>query len=107
VPVLGAGHGPAGRVGRPPIAQQPLVAGVQPSLHVGVDALAAAGACPVSRQLGIHQQLGHANRPPLAGLVGDPFQLTHRSSAMSVTAYFWTGPPTATRPYKPTHPARS
>ena len=70
-----------GWVGRLPVGQQPLIPGVQPGPGGVVDPLQAGGAGPVAGQLDVDQQLGHARRPALPGLVGDRLQLAEQVRA--------------------------
>lgn len=81
MPVLGVSRWPAGRVGRLPVSQQPLIPGVQPGPYLVVDPAGTGGAGPVGGQFGIHEQLGHARRPALPGLLGDRLQLAQQVGA--------------------------
>jgi hypothetical protein len=70
-----------GRVGRAPVGQQPLVAGVQLGPDGVVDPTGARRAGPVGDQLGVDQQLGHAGRPALPRLLADRLQLAQQVGA--------------------------
>jgi hypothetical protein len=64
-----------------PVGQQPLEAALEPDPRVVVDPCGPGGAGPVASQLDVDQQLGHARRPTLPGLVGDRLQLADQVGA--------------------------
>jgi len=72
---------PQRRVGPLAIGQQPLVASYEPGPRRLVHLPGARLAGTVSHQLGVAQQLGHAGRPALPGLVGDRVQLAQQVRA--------------------------